>query len=140
MITNITESFNNVLKGVRGLPLCSIIELTFYRTTDYFRDRGNAAMQCSTRFSPRVESIRHGSIVQGFLTWATTSLRLCAVVGTHQDTLPETPSNNASLEPTRSGAHATSQNCTIFHALMFLRLAKIWGVTMRPITFLRTSL
>ena len=57
MTTNIAESFNNVLKGVRGLPLCSIIELTFYRTADYFRDRGNAAMQCSTRFSPRVESI-----------------------------------------------------------------------------------
>ena len=55
MTTNIAESFNNVLKGVRGLPLCSIIDLTFYRTTDYFRDRGNAAMQCSTRFSPRVE-------------------------------------------------------------------------------------
>ena len=55
MKTNIAESFNNVLKGVRGLPLCFIVELTFYRTTDYFRDRGNAAMQCSTRFSPRVE-------------------------------------------------------------------------------------
>src|SRR5438128_1509645 len=83
---------------------------------------------------------RHSSIVQGFLTWATMSLRLCAIVGTHQDTLPETPSNNTSLEPRRSGAHATSQNCTIFHALMFLRLAKIWGVTMHPNTFLRTSL
>ena len=57
MTTNIAESFNNVLKGVRGLPLCSIIELTFYRTANFFRDRGNAAMQCSTRFSPRVESI-----------------------------------------------------------------------------------
>ncbi|XP_062218620.1 uncharacterized protein LOC133918660 [Phragmites australis] len=57
MTTNIAEAFNNVLKGVRGLPLCAIIELTFYRTADYFRDRGNAAMKCSTRFSPKVEQI-----------------------------------------------------------------------------------
>src|SRR6266540_5378092 len=83
---------------------------------------------------------RHSSIAQGFLTWETMSLRLCVVVGTHQDTVLETPSNNASLEPMRSSAHATSPNFTIFHALMFLRLAKTWGVTMRPITFLRTSL
>ena len=55
MTTNIAESFDNVLKGVRGLPLCSIIELTFYRTADYFRDRGNAAEQCNTRFSSRVD-------------------------------------------------------------------------------------
>src|SRR6266508_6940597 len=104
MTTNIAESFNKVLKGVRGLPLCSIIELTFYRTADYFR-RGRR---------------RHNSIVQGFLTWATIHLRLCAVVGTHQDTVLETPSNNASLVPRRSGAHATNQNYTIFHALIFL--------------------
>jgi hypothetical protein len=57
MTTNIAEAFNNVLKGVRGLPLCAIIELTFYRTADYFRDRGNAAMKCSTRFAPKVEQI-----------------------------------------------------------------------------------
>src|SRR6266540_2320881 len=77
---------------------------------------------------------RHSSIAQGFLTWATTSLRLCAVVGTHQDTVPETPSNNVKLVPRRSGAHATSQNCTIFHALMFLRISKIWAAF--PIHFL----
>jgi len=44
-----------VLKGARGLPLCAIIELTFYRTVDYFRDHGNIAMQCNTPFAPRVE-------------------------------------------------------------------------------------
>jgi hypothetical protein len=36
MMTNVAESFNNVLKGVQALPLCAIIELTFYRIADYF--------------------------------------------------------------------------------------------------------
>ena len=57
MTTNIAEVFNNVLKGVRGLPLCAIIEPTFYRRADYFRDCGIAAMECSTRFAPKVEEI-----------------------------------------------------------------------------------
>jgi hypothetical protein len=57
MMTNVVESFNNVLKGVRALPLCAIIELTFYRTADYFRDRGNSAMACDTKFSSKVKEI-----------------------------------------------------------------------------------
>ena len=57
MTTNISESFNNVLKGVRGLPLCAIIELTFYRMADYFRDRGVKAEECTTVFSKKVEEI-----------------------------------------------------------------------------------
>jgi hypothetical protein len=57
MTMNDVESFNNVLKGVRALPLCAIIELTFYRTADYFRDRGNSAAAYDTRFSSKVEEI-----------------------------------------------------------------------------------
>lgn len=57
MTTNIAESYNNVLRGVRGLPICTIIELTFFRTRDYFRDRGLAAMHMTSMFSPRVEGI-----------------------------------------------------------------------------------
>ena len=57
MTTNIADAFNNILKGVRGLPLCAIIELIFYRMADYFRDRGIAAMECSTQFAPKVEEI-----------------------------------------------------------------------------------
>jgi hypothetical protein len=57
MTTNVTESFNNVLKGVRALPLCAIIELTFYRTADHLRDRGNSAAACDTWFSSKVEEI-----------------------------------------------------------------------------------
>jgi hypothetical protein len=57
MMTNVSESFNNVLKEVWALPLCAIIELTFYRTVDYFRDQGNSAVACDTRFSSKVEEI-----------------------------------------------------------------------------------
>ena len=50
MTTNIAESFNKFLKGVRSLPLCAIIELTFYKIAEYFRDYGNQAEGCTTRF------------------------------------------------------------------------------------------
>ena len=57
MTTNIAESFNKVLKGVRSLPLCAIIELTFYRIAEYFRDYGNQAKGCTIRFAPRVHMV-----------------------------------------------------------------------------------
>ena len=57
MTTNIAEVFNNILKGVWGLPLCAIIGLTFYRTVDYFRARGDVAINCSMRFAPKVKEI-----------------------------------------------------------------------------------
>jgi hypothetical protein len=57
MTTNVAESFNNVLKEVWALLLCAILELTFYQTADYFRDRGNSAAACDTRFSSKVEEI-----------------------------------------------------------------------------------
>jgi hypothetical protein len=57
MTMNVAESINNVLKGVRALLLCAIIELTFYRTADYFRDRGNSTTACDTRFSSKVEEV-----------------------------------------------------------------------------------
>jgi hypothetical protein len=39
MTTNISEVYNNVLKGARGLPVAAILELTFYRSVEYFRKR-----------------------------------------------------------------------------------------------------
>jgi hypothetical protein len=39
MTTNISEVYNNVLKGARSLPVAAILELTFYRTVEYFRTR-----------------------------------------------------------------------------------------------------
>jgi len=43
MTTNLSESFNNVLKRVRGLPLCPLIMMTYLRLNKYFvsrRDEG----------------------------------------------------------------------------------------------------
>jgi hypothetical protein len=57
MMMNAAESFNNVLKGVWALPLCAIIEFTFYWTADYFRDQGNSIATCDTWFSSKVEEI-----------------------------------------------------------------------------------
>src|SRR5438132_2049391 len=57
MTTNIAQSFNKILKGVQSLPLCAIIELTFYRTVEYFRDYDNQAQGCTTRFAPRVHMV-----------------------------------------------------------------------------------
>jgi hypothetical protein len=57
MTMNVAKFFNNVLKGVRALPLCAIIELTFYRTANYFRDRRNSDASCDSWFSSKVEEI-----------------------------------------------------------------------------------
>ena len=37
--------------------MCAIIELTFYRTAEYFRYSGNQAEECTTRFAPRVHTL-----------------------------------------------------------------------------------
>jgi hypothetical protein len=57
MTTTVAKSFNNVLKGVRALPLCAIIELTFYQTSDYFCDWGNSVAACYMWFSSKLEQI-----------------------------------------------------------------------------------
>ena len=39
MTTNLSESFNGLLKDARHLPITSLVQLTFYRTVYYFQDR-----------------------------------------------------------------------------------------------------
>jgi hypothetical protein len=41
--TNFIEAYNNVLHGVRALPLVGITEFYLYRTMQYFYDRSNVA-------------------------------------------------------------------------------------------------
>ena len=100
MTTNIAESFNKVLKGVRSLLLCAIIELTFYRTAEYFRDYGNQAEGCTTRFAPRVHMLldarrrRRSTIVQGSSIGAITSLRYWVNASMPQGIALETPCNS----------------------------------------------
>jgi hypothetical protein len=124
MTTNVAESFNNVLKGVRALLLCVIIELTFYRTSDYFRDWGNSVVACDTRFSSKVEEIlekRRGKTHHHrtrILIYKLMSLRFDASADMHLLIAPETPSNSVNSGATKLHAHATSPNYTIFHAPM----------------------
>src|SRR6266542_3723581 len=99
MTTKIVESFNKVLKGVRSLPLCAIIELTFYRAVEYFRDYGNQAEGCTTRFAPCTWSSmlggrRRSTTVQGSSIGAITSSRYCANASMPQGIAPETPCNS----------------------------------------------
>jgi hypothetical protein len=119
MMMNVTESFNNVLKGVRALSLCAIIELTFYRTTDYIRDRH------VTQGSPQKwkKSLRKGEVkctitIQEFLIYKLMSLRFDASTGMHLLIAPETPSNSVNLGATKLRTHTTSPNYSIFHAPM----------------------
>ncbi|XP_056694993.1 uncharacterized protein [Spinacia oleracea] len=37
--TNLSVSFNNVLKGARSLPITALVQLTFYRLNKYFDER-----------------------------------------------------------------------------------------------------
>lgn len=43
MTTNLAECINNVLKGVRNLPISSLIEATYYRMNEIFVKRGTQA-------------------------------------------------------------------------------------------------
>ena len=39
MTTNLSESFNGILKSARNLPITTLVELTYYRCVAYFADR-----------------------------------------------------------------------------------------------------
>ncbi|XP_030970186.1 uncharacterized protein LOC115990499 [Quercus lobata] len=39
MTTNISECFNGVLKGARGLPIAAMVEFTYFKLVAYFHDR-----------------------------------------------------------------------------------------------------
>ena len=37
MTSNMAECFNNVLKGVRALPVTALVQYTFYKLNEYFQ-------------------------------------------------------------------------------------------------------
>ena len=43
MTTNLSESFNGILKSTRNLPITALVELTYYRCVAYFADRYSKA-------------------------------------------------------------------------------------------------
>ncbi|XP_021749052.1 uncharacterized protein LOC110714810 [Chenopodium quinoa] len=58
--TNFSETFNNVLKGARFLPIMSLVELTFHRVNKYFnrsRDSSLARRAHGYAYSPKVTAI-----------------------------------------------------------------------------------
>ena len=42
--TNLSKSFNSILKSARNLPIIALVELTYYRCVAYFADRYTKAL------------------------------------------------------------------------------------------------
>ncbi|XP_021750663.1 uncharacterized protein LOC110716351 [Chenopodium quinoa] len=58
--TNFSETFNNVLKGARFLPIMSLVELTFHRVNKYFtlrRESSEARFEQGLAYPPKVTAI-----------------------------------------------------------------------------------
>ncbi|XP_021727154.1 uncharacterized protein LOC110694285 [Chenopodium quinoa] len=65
--TNFSETFNNVLKGARFLPIMSLVEFTFHRVNKYFTDRRELSQTRSEQglaYSPKVTSIMEKNIAK----------------------------------------------------------------------------
>ncbi|CAI9112630.1 OLC1v1013100C1 [Oldenlandia corymbosa var. corymbosa] len=50
--TNISESYNNALKGVRFLPIRALIDATFRKTVKFYREEQLSARNCMTPIPP----------------------------------------------------------------------------------------
>ncbi|XP_021761161.1 uncharacterized protein LOC110725993 [Chenopodium quinoa] len=58
--TNFSETFNNVLKGARFLPIMSLVELTFHKVNKYFtlrRESSEARSNQGLPYPPKVTAI-----------------------------------------------------------------------------------
>ncbi|XP_071912364.1 uncharacterized protein [Coffea arabica] len=54
LTTNISESYNNVLRGARRLPIRACIDMTFHRTVALFKTRMEDASHCRNPFPPKI--------------------------------------------------------------------------------------
>ncbi|KAJ9565830.1 hypothetical protein OSB04_001796 [Centaurea solstitialis] len=54
LTTNIAESFNNVLRGARVLPIMALIDFTFNKAVQHFRKHMEIASNCPTALPPRM--------------------------------------------------------------------------------------
>ncbi|XP_042058817.1 uncharacterized protein LOC121803156 [Salvia splendens] len=50
--TNMSESYNNVLRGVRELPIRALVDLTFWRTVEWWADGKTEIQQTEGRLTP----------------------------------------------------------------------------------------
>nr|XP_027119521.1 uncharacterized protein LOC113736650 [Coffea arabica] len=54
LTTNMSESYNNVLREARHLPIRACIDMTFHRTVELFRTRREDARHCRNPFPPKI--------------------------------------------------------------------------------------
>ncbi|KAD3338467.1 hypothetical protein E3N88_33988 [Mikania micrantha] len=54
LTTNISESFNNTLRGVRLMPIKAIIDCTFNKAVEHFRRNTDIIENCDTLLPPRI--------------------------------------------------------------------------------------
>ena len=59
MTTNMSEVFNNILKGARYLPITALVQLTFFRLNSYFvakREQGTNRLTSDEQYTPYVDA------------------------------------------------------------------------------------
>ena len=67
MTTNISEVFNNVLKGARSLLVTALVKLTFFRLNSYFvaiRELGVNRLASAEQFTSYVDAHIQGHVVK----------------------------------------------------------------------------
>ena len=57
MTTNVSKSFNGVLKGTRNLPVRSLVARTFHRVNHYFYERRTQGELWTSRLTPKWEAM-----------------------------------------------------------------------------------
>ena len=67
MTTNMSEVFNNVLKGSRSLPFTALVQLTFFHLNSYFvarMEQGANRLASDEQFTPYVDAQIQGCVVK----------------------------------------------------------------------------
>ena len=67
MATNISEIFNNVLKGARSLPFTALVQLIFFHLNSYFvvrREQDAKRLASDEQFTPSVDAQIQGRVVK----------------------------------------------------------------------------
>ena len=70
MTTNMSEVFNNVLKGARSLPITALIQLTFFRLNNYFvarREQGDNILTSDEQYTSYVDAQIKARVVKAGL-------------------------------------------------------------------------
>ena len=90
MTTNLSKSFNGILKSARNLPITALVELTYYHCVAYFADR-----YTKTRAEVTVDELITAYAKNKFNKWEKKAPKHSVTVFNHEDGLFEvrTPIN-----------------------------------------------